>query len=388
MPNVLSYNTIDVEFITDQDAEDPDGNLFADISLLLTSLDGELELLGDQQTIADADENSVIETGTLEHFSDLVKVDQFRLGGPDSYAVEGRIKNVPDIIALNTIFTVDARLILRAVFAVPSTFDSIRNFNGTYTDNSIRDIIPAAEISIEALLNHPDSRFIVEGSFDYLCNSTEETSGRFEAIMKLSFTIPSLRSSTERTLVKKEIILGKRIVCPAVVEQPPPPPPPPPTMPPPTEPPVVPALEAADIDGSWDYDCFVLSESFPLIIPNLGDPFSFQADTIVNPDTLETMILPFDEIFELDGFLMQLENGDFSFSGDGTGFLGDTNPGAANIILKAEDWNYSLNVPGPFSGDNQPGDVFVEGVLRFNFPTFPLNGQSSLADCTGMKIGD
>lgn len=181
------------------------------------------------------------------------------------------------------------------------------------------------------------------------------------------------------------IDLVSEIVCKKTEEGDTPPPPPPP---PPTEPPVVPIFGAFDIDGTWSFDCSVISEAFPLIDPNLGDPFSFQADTIVNPDTLETMILPFDEIFELDGFLMQLENGDFSFSGDGTGFLGDTNPGAANIIVKAEDWNYSLNVPGSFSGDNQPGDIFSDGVLRFNFPTFPLDSQSSIADCVGVKTGD
>jgi hypothetical protein len=143
-----------------------------------------------------------------------------------------------------------------------------------------------------------------------------------------------------------------------------------------------------NIDGIWNFDCDVIMEAFPLIVPNLGDPFTFDADIIVNPETLETMIRPVDDIFTLDGTLIPFQTENFLFNGSGSGLLGDMNPGAANIQLEAEDWIFSQDVPGSFSGTNQPGDIFADGVLRFNFPTLPLDSQSSTADCVGKKTGE
>jgi len=368
----------------DDDPNLADGTLSADVAFLFSESGDVIEFLENTELIVDGTGSMTTVSADLTHFTNLITITENGV---------------------------------TATLDLPKAEDIPKTFTGTLTINSnnrIEDMLAEIAVNISGAtlmiparfgnLPFPLSGGMATATIDGKC--LEEKEDKFVCVtlqveqidISTIFTFDATRPEADCGpideldvgeecfgFVGAKMFFETEIVCKKTEEGDTPPPPPPP---PPTEPPVVLTLEAIDIDGRWNFDCSVFSEFFLLIEPNLGDPFSFQVDTIVNPDTLETMIRPFDEIFELDGFLMQLENGDFSFSGDGMGFLGDTNPGAANIILKAEDWNYSLNVPGPFSGDNQPGDVFVEGVLRFNFPTFPLNGQSSLAECVGIKTGD
>lgn len=368
-----------------------DGNLIsADLpSFNLINRSGNIvEVLENQILNTDLDTKTSTITGELSHFSILAITQNI----PDpSNLLVGSPRIILKFAELPCKVDINIPFIFSGLFTIEignlaNLGRILFNLNSDFSINDFSD---------EAFSSQETERTgIASGGFLFFKSYTclETGTHKFKLRVSQPYEVEVAPGDFGIFLFEHEI--EKEITCVEPGTDSPPPPPLQPTEPPPTEPPVEPALEAIDIDGSWNHDCLVLSEAFLLIGPNLGDPFSFQADVIVNPETLETMILPFDEIFELDGFLMQLENGDFSFSGDGTGFLGDTNPAAANIIVKAEDWNYSLNPPGFFGvdnqlrGDNQPGDVFVEGVLRFNFPTFPLNSQSSLAECVGIKAGD
>ena len=69
---------------------------------------------------------------------------------------------------------------------------------------------------------------------------------------------------------------------------------------------------------------------------------------------------------------MVTQDGKVIVNGSGIGKLGD--PDGADIIVKVENWMFSVN---------SEGVIEIEDDLRFNFSELPAPGASSLATCTG-----
>jgi len=166
-----------------------------------------------------------------------------------------------------------------------------------------------------------------------------------------------------------------------------------PTPSPSPSPPPLSDFDLDDILGNWEANCNATSDPpFNIILGNFGNPFNLQLEITIDPITGELSstinILALPDLFVLDGeineqsgnprsFLTRQNNTSFIANAEGSGFLGDTNPTAANIIVKAEDWIFTTD------GNGNP--ILQEGVLRFNFPGLENNTQSSTADCTGEK---
>ncbi|MGI9535048.1 MAG: hypothetical protein ACR2NW_08845 [Thermodesulfobacteriota bacterium] len=367
-PDGLKFNVpITVELLTDQETLDQDGNISVDGALLFISSNGVFELLSNLENIINADENTVLVKGSLEHFSDLVEIKN---------GVLTKIENVPEVIGINIPFKVDVDIRRKERFKGPGVCDFF------YTDSSLADIFPLSETELimEVIPTFiPD--LIIGGlgthkaSFDYICSSSQATDGTFGA------QIDNVINLTGFCDVEYKQTFAQFIDCPA--ESPPPPTPP------------LPEFNLEDILGNWDANCNQNTDPFGIILGNLGSPFNLQLVITIDPLTgqLSSMIniVALPDLFELDGTINEapegqksdlsiLQNGNsgsFIANAEGSGFLGDSNPTAANIITKAENWI--------FTTDEEGNPILQEGVLRFNFPTLPNNGDSSLADCTGVK---
>ena len=373
-PDGLEFNMpVTAELLLDEDT-DINNASGADLEILLTSSGGFIELPENLQMNVDADMDVVTTSGDITHFSSLTST-----SGDATLTIE----NLPDgILPPDTIFEPTARV------SAPLT-DSPE---AVYTDSSMMPVSPNFFSPVDMVLIGQGE---LELELSYTCGNGI---GLYRSDVNVKDAIIVMVSDPEsanpfeqiEALADIDISLSKTIIC--LEGSPPPtatpPPPPPPTQTPPPPPPI-PTFDAPSITGLWDFECEATMEAFPLIIPNLGDPFMFQADIVVDPETLETMINPMPNIFMLQGPLVPQQNGDFQFNGSGSGFLSE-NPGPndANIQIETEDWIFSQDPPAGFEGPSQPGDVFSDGVLRFNFPTLPLDNQSSRADCEGIRIGD
>lgn len=146
-------------------------------------------------------------------------------------------------------------------------------------------------------------------------------------------------------------------------------------MPSPSPPLPPPPVMIDALDGLWMVDCISEEDPFGIIAGNLGSPVVLDVEIDVNTATGGVTITTSDGLFTLMGTVVDQQNGIFVINAEGSGMLGDTSPNAANIIVRAENWNFVVNELGEI--------VFTDGQLRFNFPSLPLNSQSSVASCFG-----
>ncbi len=370
-PDGLEFNIpITAETRSNGGTVDENGDVVANLMFLLTSLNGELEILDNLDIEINADENDITVRGSLDHFSPLVET-VFR------GIFKIIIQNVPDSIPINELFNINVLLDITQDTEIEFVIEEAR-----YDDDSSENLVLLTENTVFIASG---ANFFDDLKLTYQCLANK---GFYDSFITFSFSSILLPEGTRRRVGMA--FFGKDIICTGGPEPTPTPPPPPPS-PPPTEPPVVPMFGAFDINGTWRFDCDVIMEAFPLIVPNLGDPFTFNADVVVDPETLETRINPEGGIFTLDGSLIPFQSGNFLFNGSGSGFLvNPPPPGAANIQLKAEDWEFAIDPIMNFTREEEtPGNIILkEGLLRFNFPTLPLDSQSSTADCVGIKTGE
>ena len=242
-PDDLQFGMpVEVEFLTDQKALDQDGNITVDSSLLFASVSQKLEPLGNLETIIDADDDTVINKGTLEHFSVLVEI---------TAGITTKIENVPEIIGINIPFTIDVNVIDSNSF-LDLYLTSVQDV--FYSDKSLADIFPLTETNfvfeVVPLVTGSSTNF--KTSFDYICDNTEATTGIFAAQIDIMgereeevIINPFSRSLVEFVDFEYKQTLANFVSCPE--ESPPPLPTPTPTptatpTPTPTE------VGCADID--------------------------------------------------------------------------------------------------------------------------------------------
>jgi len=213
-PDGLEFNIpIEVELLTDQEALDQDGNISVNSILLFTSLNGELELLGNIENIINADDNTVLVKGSLEHFTDLVQT---------TFSITTRIENVPETIGINIPFTIDVIVMdtFNPIFVTLLTDAFL--VDAFYTDMSVEDIISTAPLDlvlqvIPNIVSVPLTT-ILKTSFDYICDSSEATNGIFGAQTDL-FAIVESQDADGTTFfidVRYKQNFAKFIDCPVV----------------------------------------------------------------------------------------------------------------------------------------------------------------------------
>lgn len=287
-PEGLEFNIpIAVEFRTDQEALDQDGNLVAESILLFTPVDGELELLGDLQTLINADDNSVIKSGTLGHFS----VVALTFDSTSLFI----IRNLPDVVEFNKIFTVGVGVRIRSQPSVFG-FDTRVNISASYRDRSIPRIFPVNGVVFEAFISSPVPRFEDNLLIDYICESDVADAGT-TYIGDVLYEFVDLRSldSTSQfdRFINDTITYSKTIKC--VETLPTPTPPPPPLEPTPTPTPPSQAT-CADI-SQIEFDAIIESlagqtSQQPFITPNACNMSRVTITNDNNPGVVVTDDVP------------------------------------------------------------------------------------------------
>jgi len=289
-PDGLEFNIpIDVELITDQKALDEDGNISAISGVLITSLDGKIELLNNLQTIIDADSNTVTELGQLEHFSPML----YEAGLPlisagTNIAIDVFIFGVSRTVEINEKF--DVSVVVEGTGR--DIGDRLREFSGSYKDCSTPRIFSLGPLEVDLSPEVASnigigSAFPIElaADFEYSCISEIETSGVFCADIKylVRYDVdPSFANSPSHDnefVINKTVRLEELILCvEELLPTPTPTPPPPPLEPTPTPTPTpspAPNVTCADV-SQIEFDAIIESlagqtNQAPFITPNACD---------------------------------------------------------------------------------------------------------------------
>jgi hypothetical protein len=397
-PEGLQFNIpINVSYLTDQNPNDEEGNIRVTLSLLLTTDGDEFVMLDDLETIVDADDNTVTETGTLDHFSSIfveLEKDFFSVDPGISFV---EIAGVPDKVVINQIFNVLMTLSILEQHPLFGNRSSRSDLSAVYTDESIPRIIPD-NITIMEIINAPAPNILfLTANFDYICESSVPTTGTYQTDINYQYNEFITIQTTTQTLVDRMIKLKKEVECvadtPTPTPTPPPPPlstptptptptniPPPPPLPSPPSIPFPGLLPSVGIEGNYKMVCEELFDMFGIIEGNLSATFFLDVEIEANifEANDEVIItahssLTNEILFQLIGkVIMVTQDGKVIVNGTGSGRLGD--PDGADIIVKVENWMFSLN---------EQGVIEVEDDLRFNFPELLAPGASSLATCTG-----
>ncbi len=378
IPDGLIFNVpVRASVKLDEDPNQADGTLIADVAFLFSESGDVIEFLENTELEVDGPGSMTTASADLTHFTDLVTK---TIDGVTVTLDMTKKEDIPNtftgtvIVSSNTriegIFSEITNNTSGASLTDPSGFDNLPfspsggMSTGTINGKCLEEI-ETKEISIEILVEATDLATLF--TFGFIRPPSAPDIGR-DLIVIGFFT------------TRVEIV--SEIVCKKTEEGDTPPPPLQPTEPP-TEPPPPPVVTIADVEGEYLIDCISEPGQDPLgiIEGNLGNPVELNVIIQVNSSTGEVTITTTDGLFILTGMIVDQQNGTFVINAEGSGKLGDdANPTAANIVVKAVNWNFVVN---------ELGDViFTGGTMRFNFPGFPLGNQTSVASCFDEMAGE
>ena len=146
----------------DEEPAQDDGSLSTELALLITSSNGELEVLENLTADVDGDENTTTVSGELGHFSDLVRTDT---------GITFSVSGVPEIMGVGETFEALVNVdkpgfVDYVIFLVPAP---------TYTDASIAPIRPVflppgGTALLPFIVDDPPRTQTLQEDFTYTCD--------------------------------------------------------------------------------------------------------------------------------------------------------------------------------------------------------------------------
>ena len=209
---------VTASLMLDEEPVQEDGTLQTEGALLLTSSDGELEVLENLTQDVDGGADTTTVSGELSHFTLLV---QFR------YGIAGGVIGVPDVIAPGEIFNVEAFVEPPQKSGPALTVNPV-----TYRDDSILQI-KCLEDNCEVKLDLTTLPGLFKLEMKYVC--VEPPEGIYES----EILVP-LKDGNPNDSIKVDFLaifnFSKPVKCPSASPSPTPTATPPPTPPPPPTP--------------------------------------------------------------------------------------------------------------------------------------------------------
>jgi hypothetical protein len=274
----------------DEEPVQDDGSLETEFALLITSSDGELEVLENLSREVDEDANMTTVSGELSHFSPLV--------ARESASISGVIIGVPDSLPVGGTFN--------AVATVSAAQGPGNRITGSsYIDNSTSPVIPQFDADttqqLPTIIDDNDLQ-VDQGIFPYLCSP--EGTGRYRALILISgYRVRFTRSTGELEFEFEgdgyNLVFSKGVTCFAVTPAPTPVPQPSPGPGPSPSPSPTPTPEACVMPGVYTGNggCGVNSLTISritgdgnLLVDNFADnPGTLTFDKTDDPNVFESV---------------------------------------------------------------------------------------------------
>jgi len=368
-PDGLEFNVpVTASLALDDQPVQEDGSLSAALVLLITSSEGMLEVLENLTVEVDGDANTTTVSGELSHFSPLVD----EIGG-----ITGTVEGVPDSLEPGSTFLVDVTI-------TRPPLDRFRLIGppetpGVYADKSLFPITSefGTEFALSFTTNNNEQVVMPQKSIQYLCDVAGGV-GLYRSSIRIFLIEPTgiLPKVFFRFLSFKKVVSCTTDPVPT---------PSPMTPPQPTPTPTPSPTGCAGVAGQHTNSCSTQQDPFLVFPGNFGGSnFALAYNIALSPDAVPNTVITINQesnvitvtttppdIFEATGTVTESQDGSCVVEAEGRGMLGD--PVGANLIVKLENWVFIPDGNGDF--------VLDSGTLRLNFPTFPSNSQSAIAEC-------